>query len=79
MFLEIITPEKKLFSGEITSLKVPGTSGEFQVLKNHAPIISTLKKGRIEIKSGEGPKSIDILGGVVEVQKNKIVLLAESK
>ena len=78
MFLEIITPEKKLFTGEVTSMKVPGVSGEFQVLKNHAPIVSTLGKGKVKIKSTEGPQEFDIKSGVVEVLKNKIILLAES-
>ena len=47
MILEIITPENKLFEGEVTSVKFPGTDGEFGVLNNHAPIISTLTKGKI--------------------------------
>lgn len=78
MQLDIITPEKKLFSGEVSSVKVPGTSGEFQVLKNHAPIISTLQKGTVKVKSAEGLKTFNISGGVVEVLKNKVILLAEA-
>lgn len=77
MYLEIITPDKKLFAGEITSVQVPGTSGQFQVLKNHAPIISTLMKGKIVVKSSEGVKTFDVNGGVVEVLKNKIIALVE--
>ena len=49
MLLEIITPETKLFEGEINSVKVPGKDGEFGILNNHAPIISTLTKGSIEV------------------------------
>ena len=77
MYLDIITPEKKLFSGEVNSVKVPGTDGEFQVLKNHAPIISTLQKGTVKVKSAEGLKTFMIGGGVIEVLKNKVILLAE--
>lgn len=77
MFLEIITPDKKLFSGEVTSVEVPGMTGKFQILNRHAPIISTLKKGKVIIKSSEGSKTFDVNGGVIEVVKNKVVLLAE--
>jgi F-type H+-transporting ATPase subunit epsilon len=49
MILEIITPEKQLFSGEVTSVNFPGTNGEFEILNNHAPIISTLSKGEIRV------------------------------
>jgi len=78
MHLDIITPEKKLFSGEVTSVKVPGTMGEFQVLKNHAPIISSLGKGKVTVKSSEGVKTFDVRSGVIEVLKNNVIVLAES-
>lgn len=78
MFLEIITPDKKVFSGEVTSVQVPGTGGQFQILNNHAPIISTLANGKVKIKTASGTQSFDVKGGVVEVLKNKIVVLAES-
>ncbi|MBL0341884.1 MAG: ATP synthase F1 subunit epsilon [Bacteroidetes bacterium] len=78
MFLEIITPDKKIFSGEVTSVQVPGASGQFQILNNHAPIISTLSNGKVKIKTATGTQSFDVKGGVVEVLKNKIVVLAES-
>ena len=78
MFLEIITPEKKVFAGEVTSVQVPGTSGQFQILKNHAPIISTLTDGKVKIKTASGTQSFDVKGGVVEVLKNKIVVLTVS-
>lgn len=77
MFLEILTPDKKLFSGEVSSVTVPGTSGQFQVLNNHAPIISTLMKGIVKIKSPEGEKTFEVNGGVIEVLKNKVIVLAE--
>ncbi len=78
MFLEIITPDKKVYSGEVTSVSVPGTNGRFEILKDHAPIISTLLNGKVKIKSKDGAKSFDVKGGVVENLKNKIVILAES-
>jgi F-type H+-transporting ATPase subunit epsilon len=79
MYLEIITPEKKLFAGEIKLLKVPGSKGSFEILKNHAPIISTLEEGIVKIISPEGAETIfNIGGGVIEAKENKIILLAES-
>ena len=78
MFLEIITPEKKVFAGEVTSVQVPGASGQFQILKNHAPIISLLANGKVKIKTASGTQSFDVKGGVVEVLKNKIVVLTVS-
>ena len=78
MFLEIITPEKKIFTGEVTSVQLPGTTGEFQILNNHAPIISTLKNGKVKVKDSSGLQTFDISSGVVEVLKNKIIVLAES-
>ena len=78
MLLEIITPESKLFEGEVTSVKFPGTDGEFGVLNNHAPIISTLTKGSIVvIDNNNENKNFDINGGVIEMQNNKIIVLAD--
>jgi F-type H+-transporting ATPase subunit epsilon len=78
MILEIITPEKKLFSGEVTSVKLPGANGEFEILNNHAPIISTLCKGKIRlITKDKNTEKYDINGGVIEVQKNKMIVLAD--
>ena len=77
MFLEITTPEKKLYSGEVTTVHLPGTLGRFQILKNHAPMISTLGKGVLKVKDEKGMETFDISGGVVEVLKNKIIILAE--
>lgn len=79
MHLEIITPEKKLFEGEIKLIKVPGTKGSFELLKNHAPIISTLEKGVVKILNPEGLETFfNIGGGVIEAKENNIILLAES-
>jgi F-type H+-transporting ATPase subunit epsilon len=78
MLLEIITPDKKVYSGEVTSVSVPGSSGRFQMLDNHAPIISTLLNGKVKVKDKEGVKEFDVKGGVVENLKNKVVILAES-
>tara|TARA_B100001250_G_scaffold395658_1_gene400798 strand:- start:865 stop:1101 length:237 start_codon:yes stop_codon:yes gene_type:complete len=78
MILEIITPEKEVFNGEVTSVKFPGTDGGFEILNNHAPIISTLEKGEIRIITTEkNTQKFDINGGVIEMQNNKIVVLAE--
>ncbi len=77
MQFEILTPDKQLFAGEVSSVHVPGTKGIFQVLNNHAPIISSLGKGMVRIKTSEGEKTFEINGGVVEVLKNKIIVLAD--
>lgn len=79
MHLEIITPEKKLFTGEVKLVQVPGSSGSFEILTNHAPIISTLDVGKIKIINPEGEtKFFDIGGGVIEAKQNNIIILAES-
>ncbi len=78
MTLEILTPDKKVFEGEVTSVTVPGTLGSFQILKGHAPIISTLEDGPVIIKDASGENTFSIKGGVVEVLDNKIIVLAEA-
>ncbi len=78
MFLEIITPDKKIFSGDVTSVLVPGASGQFQLLDNHAPILSTLINGKVKVKTAKEELEYSVKGGVVEMIKNKVVLLAES-
>jgi F-type H+-transporting ATPase subunit epsilon len=77
MHLEILTPEKKVFEGDVISATFPGADGSFQVLDNHAPLISLLKEGAVEYKSKEATKNVLITGGVVEVLNNKVILLAE--
>lgn len=78
MNLEILTPDKKIFEGEVTSVTVPGTLGSFQILKDHAPIISTLEDGEVKVVSGAAEQIFKIKGGVVEVVDNKIIVLAEA-
>jgi F-type H+-transporting ATPase subunit epsilon len=77
MHLEILTPDKKVFEGEVTIATFPGSDGSFQVMDNHAPLISLLKEGLVEYKSKEASSSLMITGGVVEVLKNKVILLAD--
>ncbi len=78
MKLEIITPEKKLYEGNVKSATFSGTDGSFGVLNNHAPMIATLKAGNIEITDDSNIKqSFPVKGGVVEVLKNKVTVLAE--
>ena len=79
MFLEIITPEKKLFSGETELVRLPGAAGSFEVLMNHAPIISTLIEGIIKVKEANGSLiNFEIKGGVVEALNNNIIVLVDS-
>lgn len=77
MYLEILTPEKKIFEGDVTIATFPGADGSFQIMDNHAPLISLLKEGTVEYKSKEASKNVAITGGVVEVLNNKIILLAD--
>ena len=78
MKIEIITPDRKVYEGEIKSVRVPGKKGSFQVLKDHAPIISTLNTGPVIIVDQANNESVfEINGGVIEVKANKIILLAE--
>ncbi|EJF09464.1 ATP synthase F1 subunit epsilon [Pontibacter sp. FD36] len=78
MYLEIITPDKKVFAGEVEAAQFPGTNGSFEVLDSHAPLISTLENGRIRITTAQGQTFYNVDGGVVEVLNNKIIVLAES-
>ncbi|RLD53248.1 MAG: ATP synthase F1 subunit epsilon [Bacteroidetes bacterium] len=76
MFLEIVTPEKTLYSKEIKYVKVPGSDGQFGVLKDHAPIISTLEKGQIKVVEIDDTEELfDVKGGVIEILKNNIIIL----
>ena len=79
MNLEILTPEKKLFSGEVYGVQMPGISGSFEVLEKHAPLVSALKAGRIKVlKDKQNHFSFfDIAGGFVEVLNNKVTVLVE--
>jgi len=77
--IEIITPDRNIYSGEVRSVRVPGRKGSFQVLKDHAPIISTLDDGPVIMADEQGTEvRFEITGGVIEVKKNRIILLADS-
>ena len=76
--LKIVSPEKVEFDGPVESVLVPGTMGQFEILTNHAPIISSLEKGTVVYTLESGEKNrLDICGGFVEVQKNVVSLCVE--
>ena len=93
MYLEIVSPEATLFSGEVTSVTVPGINGEFQMLSNHAPIVSLLQEGVVTIqgtnivvaeankekfsKNSNGATTLAIASGTVEMKDNKVIVLAD--
>ena len=92
MFLEIVTPEQIVFKAEVTSVAVPGIDGEFQLLNNHAPVISLLVEGNVKIDASnldeDNAKIVEkntddnrwnykIKGGVIEVKNNKVIVLAD--
>ncbi|HYO21688.1 MAG TPA: ATP synthase F1 subunit epsilon [Flavisolibacter sp.] len=79
MTLEILTPERKLFSGEVYGVQMPGISGSFEVLDKHAPLVSALKAGRIKVLRDKAnhTANFDIQGGFVEVLNNKATVLVE--
>ena len=76
--LEIITPEKPIFKDQIESVTIPGTQGSFQILKNHAPIISSFEIGIIKVKKAAAETYYTTSGGTVEVSHNKVLVLADS-
>ena len=75
--LKIVSPEKVEYDGAAERILVPGTMGQFEILNDHAPIISTLQKGTVEYFNREGKSSLEIQGGLVEVQKNQVSLCVE--
>ncbi|MBS4044057.1 MAG: ATP synthase F1 subunit epsilon [Chitinophagaceae bacterium] len=78
MKLEILTPEKKLFDGEVYGVQLPGISGLFEVLDKHAPLVSALGKGNLKVlKSKTQAENFQIQGGFVEVMNNKTTILLE--
>ncbi|MFY7671103.1 F0F1 ATP synthase subunit epsilon [Tenacibaculum sp. MEBiC06402] len=93
MFLEIVTPEAVIFSSDVTSVAVPGLNGEFQILNNHAPIVSVLTSGKIRVeannasidekfedrfnKDNDGKLSFTINSGTLEMKDNKVIILAD--
>jgi len=77
MFVEIITPDKEIFKGNASLVQLPGIDGLFTILENHGAMIAGLQKGKIRIVSEGETSYFDIQGGVVEVIKNKVQILAE--
>ena len=92
MFLEIVSPEATLFAGEVVSVTVPGINGEFQMLSNHAPVVSLLQGGEVRIegdilleeeyadrftKDAKGKTILSISSGTVEMKDNKVIVLAD--
>lgn len=92
MYLEIVSPEATLFTGEVTAVTVPGIDGEFQILNNHAPIISLLQEGKVTIKgkvvlkeahqdkfskTANGDTVLHIGSGTVEMKNNRVIVLAD--
>lgn len=79
MKVDIITPDSKVFSGDVASVILPGANGSFQILNNHANLISSLEKGIVTtVSDGGEKKEMNISGGVVEVLKNEVIVLVES-
>jgi len=78
MTLEILTPDKKVFEGEATSVTLPGTLGFFEILNHHAPIISTLEDGKVVVRNGVAKEEVYFIqGGIVEASNNNVIILAE--
>ncbi len=78
MTLEILTPEKKIFSGEVYGVQLPGIDGSFEVLEKHAPLVSALKAGKLKIlKDKTATSSYEIQSGFVEVLNNVASVLVE--
>lgn len=80
MYLEIITPEKQIFQGEVDAVQLPGTDGLFQILKNHAPIIATLKEGKVKVNLADNHKTLDhVSGEIIADTKDDKVIFVEIK
>ncbi len=77
MNLEILTPEEKVYNGEVSSVQLPGSKGSFEVLNNHAPLISSLEGGKINVKGDNVQEQFEIKSGFVEVLNNQIIVLIE--
>ncbi len=78
MHIKILTPDKEVFDGDITSVKVPGTSGQFEILNNHAALVSSLGEGEVRlIKEGGEKVTFSIEKGFIEVLKNEVSLLVQ--
>ncbi len=93
MILEIVSPEATLFKGEVTSVSLPGVNGSFQILNNHAPIVSILKQGTVQIAApsfdfnkevaekfirvNDQNYTLEIASGTIEMKDNKVIVLAD--
>jgi len=78
MNIEIVTPDTVIFEGEASLAQLPGIDGSFEILNNHAPLISVLKAGTVKIiVPDKSTKTFEIKGGVVEMHRNKLLILAE--
>lgn len=78
MNLEIRTPDRSVYSGEVSLIQLPGIDGLFEILEHHAPLVAALKKGAIKIQdASQQTQTFDINGGVVEVLQDKVLVLAE--
>lgn len=76
MEVQIITPDKTIYSGEADSVVFPGLYGKIGILDDHAPLVSSMKKGQIKVRKDNADQFFDVDGGVVEVLKNKVIVLA---
>lgn len=77
MTVDILTPDKQLYTGEATYVGLPGTDGRLGILSNHAPLVTTLRKGEITVKTGSEEMTFDVSGGTVEVLNNHVTILAQ--
>ncbi len=75
--LKIVSPERVVYDDVINSIVVPGTLGQFEILENHAPIISTLEKGQVRFRTPQGEQTLDITTGFVTVKKNQVNVCVE--
>lgn len=79
LYLDIVSPEKAIFSGEVDSLTLPGTMGTFSILPQHAPIVSSLKEGLLIYVTNGEEYSLDILSGFIEMNNNHITVCIETE
>ncbi len=80
MQVEIISPEKKIYAGDAKLIQLPGSDGSFEIMQDHAPLISSLKAGQVKVIDMEGDiKFFELKGGIIEVLKNKVIVLAEER
>ncbi len=77
MRLVVLTPDQEYFDGDVSSVKVPGTSGQFEILEHHAPIVSALLKGEVRLITSDGEKRFQIEKGFIEVLNNEVSLLVQ--